>query len=165
MVYALSSWLTKLMAGAGYGLGSALTFVLVLNLGTVCGAIGSSWLADKLHIRYVLAAVSIALLGYPLPTAGLMILVALAGASTIGTQTITIAYAGQFYPASMHTAGIGWALGIGRAGAICVPVVLGALMAMQLPLQHNFMAVSIPAAITAVPIWRLDRGVSGNVPV
>ena len=28
MVYALSSWLTKLMAGAGYSLGSALTFVL-----------------------------------------------------------------------------------------------------------------------------------------
>ena len=31
MVYALSSWLTKLMAMAGYSLGSALTFVLVLQ--------------------------------------------------------------------------------------------------------------------------------------
>lgn len=33
IVYALNSWLTKLMAQAGYSLGSALTFVLVLNLG------------------------------------------------------------------------------------------------------------------------------------
>jgi benzoate transport len=40
MVYALSSWLTKLMAGAGYTLGSALTFVLVLNFGGMVGAIG-----------------------------------------------------------------------------------------------------------------------------
>ncbi|MGV8684405.1 aromatic acid/H+ symport family MFS transporter, partial [Pseudomonas aeruginosa] len=40
MVYALSSWLTKLMASAGYSLGSALTFVLVLNFGAMLGAIG-----------------------------------------------------------------------------------------------------------------------------
>ena len=40
MVYALSSWLTKLMAGAGYSLGSALTFVLVLNVGAMIGAVG-----------------------------------------------------------------------------------------------------------------------------
>ena len=40
MVYALSSWLTKLMASAGYSLGSALTFVLVLNFGAMIGAIG-----------------------------------------------------------------------------------------------------------------------------
>ena len=44
MVYALSSWLTKLMASAGYSLGSALTFVLVLNFGAMLGAIGGGWL-------------------------------------------------------------------------------------------------------------------------
>ena len=43
MVYALSSWLAKLMAGAGYSLGSALTFVLVLNFGAMIGAIGGGW--------------------------------------------------------------------------------------------------------------------------
>ena len=34
------------MAGAGYSLGSALTFVLVLNVGAVIGAVGGGWLAD-----------------------------------------------------------------------------------------------------------------------
>ena len=69
MVYALSSWLTKLMASAGYSLGSALTFVLVLNFGAMMGAVGGGWLADRFHIKYVLvgmyvlAAVSITLLG------------------------------------------------------------------------------------------------------
>src|ERR1700680_4459122 len=92
MVYALSSWLTKLMASAGYSLGSALTFVLVLNFGAMIGAIGGGWLADRFHIKYVLigmyalAAVSIALLGYKVSTEMLFIIVALAGASTIGTQ-------------------------------------------------------------------------------
>src|SRR5574337_458002 len=39
MVYALSSWLTKLMAMAGYSLGSALNFVIVFNVGAIAGAI------------------------------------------------------------------------------------------------------------------------------
>src|SRR3546814_8884693 len=53
MVYALSSWLTKLMASAGYSIGSALTFVIVMNLGGIFGAIAGGWLADRLHIKYV----------------------------------------------------------------------------------------------------------------
>jgi AAHS family benzoate transporter-like MFS transporter len=39
MVYALSSWLTKLMAMAGYSLGSALTFTLLYNLGAIVGSV------------------------------------------------------------------------------------------------------------------------------
>ena len=89
MVYALSSWLTKLMAQAGYSLGSALTFVLVLNFGAMIGAIGGGWLADRFHIKhvllafYALAAVSITLLGYKVPTEVLFLLVGLAGAFSL----------------------------------------------------------------------------------
>jgi AAHS family benzoate transporter-like MFS transporter len=114
MVYALSSWLTKLMAAAGYSLGSALTFVLVLNFGAMIGAIGGGWLADRFHIKYVLmvstplAAVSITLLGVKMPTELLFLLVGLAGASTIGTQILTYAYVGQFYPMAIRSTGIGW---------------------------------------------------------
>ena len=113
MVYALSSWLTKLMAGAGYTLGSALTFVLVLNFGGMVGAIGGGWLADRFHIKhvlvgmYLLAALSISLLGYPVPTPVLFVLVGLAGASTIGTQIVTYAYVGQYYPMAVRSTGIG----------------------------------------------------------
>src|SRR3990167_9565090 len=39
MVYALSSWLPKLMANAGYSLGSSLSFLLALNFGGMAGAI------------------------------------------------------------------------------------------------------------------------------
>ncbi|QBE65809.1 MFS transporter [Pseudoduganella lutea] len=166
MVYALSSWLAKLMAGAGYSLGSALTFVLVLNFGAVIGAVGGGWLADRFHIKYVLvamyalAAVSITLLGYPVSTPVLFVLVGLAGASTIGTQIVTYAYAGQFYPAAVRTTGIGWASGVGRAGAIMAPIVIGTLVGMMLPLQYNFIAIAIPAVIAAVAIGLIRHGKS-----
>ena len=163
MVYALSSWLTKLMAGAGYTLGSALTFVLVLNFGGMFGAIGGGWLADRFHIKYVLvgmyllAAVSISLLGYPVPTSVLYVLVGLAGASTIGTQIVTYAYVGQYYPMAVRSTGIGWASGVGRSGAILAPIVIGSLVAMALPLERNFLAIALPAVIAAVAVFCIQH--------
>jgi AAHS family benzoate transporter-like MFS transporter len=170
MVYALSSWLAKLMAGAGYGLGSALTFVLVLNFGAMIGAIGGGWLADRFHIKYVLvamyalAAVSITLLGYKVSTPLLFLLVGLAGASTIGIQIVTYAYAGQFYPMSIRSTGIGWASGVGRSGAILAPIVIGTLVGMALPLQQNFAAIAIPAVIAAIAVALIShrRSASGT---
>ncbi len=168
MVYALSSWLTKLMAGAGYSFGSALTFVLVLNFGAVIGAIGGGWLADRFHIKHVLigmyslAAVSITLLGYKVPTEVLYLLVGLAGASTIGTQIVTYAYAGQFYPAAVRSTGIGWASGVGRSGAILAPIVIGTLVGMALPLQQNFVAIAIPAVIAVIAVSLIRHGRSAS---
>lgn len=168
MVYALSSWLTKLMASAGYSLGSALTLVLVLNFGAVVGAVGGGWLADRFHIKYVLvgmyalAAVSITLLGYKVSTPVLFLLVGLAGASTIGTQIVTYAYAGQFYPMAVRSTGIGWASGVGRSGAILAPIVIGTLVGMALPLQQNFLAISIPAVIAAIAIACIRHGRSAS---
>ncbi|KVD92559.1 MFS transporter [Burkholderia stagnalis] len=163
MVYALSSWLTRLMAGAGYSLGSALTFVLVLNAGAMVGAIGGGWLADRFPIKtvlvsmYLLAAASITLLGYKVPTALLFVLVGLAGATTIGTQIVNCAYAGQFYPMAIRSTGIGWTLGVGRAGAILAPIVIGALVGIELPLEQNFMAIGLPALAAAVAVGLIDH--------
>ena len=163
MVYALSSWLTRLMAGAGYSLGSALTFVLVLNIGAVIGAVGGGWLADRFHIKYVLAAmygmaaISITLLGVPMPTTALFMVVGLAGASTIGTQIVANAYTGQFYPMAIRSTGLGWALGIGRTGAFIAPIVIGKLVSMKLPLQQNFIAIAIPAVVGMIAVLLIDH--------
>jgi AAHS family benzoate transporter-like MFS transporter len=168
MVYALSSWLTKLMAGAGYSLGSALTFVLVLNVGAMVGAVGGGWLADRFHIKFVLAAmyglaaVSITLLGVRMPTELLFVVVGLAGASTIGTQIVANAYTGQFYPMAIRATGLGWALGIGRTGAILAPIVIGVLVSLSLPLQQNFIAIAIPAVIGMVAVLAIDHGRSAS---
>jgi AAHS family benzoate transporter-like MFS transporter len=146
------------MAGAGYSLGSALTFVLVLNFGAMIGAIGGGWLADRFNMKHVLvamyglAAVSIGLLGVKVPEPVLFVLVGLAGASTIGTQIVTYAFAGQFYPMAAKSTGIGWASGVGRSGAILAPIVIGLLVSQALPLQQNFLAIAVPGLIAMVAV-------------
>ena len=156
MVYALSSWLPKLMASAGYSLGSSLSFLLVLNFGGMAGAILGGWLGDRLNLGkvmvvfFIAAAVSISLLGFKSAPAVLYLLIFVAGATTIGTQILLYAGTAQFYGLSIRSTGLGWASGIGRNGAILGPLLGGALMGMNLPLQLNFIAFAVPGAIAAL---------------
>lgn len=112
---------------------------------------------------YGLAAVSITLLGVPMPTDALFVVVGLAGASTIGTQIVTYACAGQFYPMAIRSTGIGLASGVGRSGAILAPIVIGMLVAMALPLQLNFVAIAIPASLAALAVAMIQHGRSATV--
>ncbi|MDY7533049.1 MFS transporter [Pseudomonas sp. Bout1] len=156
MVYALSSWLPKLMAGAGYSLGSSLSFLLALNFGGMAGAILGGWLGDRLNLVkvmigfFIAAAVSISLLGINSPMPVLYLLIFIAGATTIGTQILLYAGTAQLYGLSIRSTGLGWASGIGRNGAIVGPLLGGALMGIELPLQLNFLAFAVPGAIAAL---------------
>jgi AAHS family benzoate transporter-like MFS transporter len=163
MVYALASWLPKLMTQAGYGLGSSLSFLLVLNLGAIFGAVGGGLVADRLHLKsvlmvfFVIASFSISLLGYKSPTAVLYLLVAVAGATTIGSQILLYAFVAQFYPLAIRSTGIGWASGVGRSGAIVGPILGGTLLGMAMPLQYNFLFFAIPGAIAAIAVSLVAR--------
>ncbi|MBV4504478.1 MFS transporter [Pseudomonas sp. BW13M1] len=156
MVYALSSWLPKLMASAGYSLGSSLSFLLALNFGGMAGAILGGWLGDRYNLVkvkvafFLAAALSISLLGVNSPMPVLYLLIFIAGATTIGTQILLYAGAAQLYGLSVRATGLGWASGIGRNGAIVGPLLGGALMGINLPLQLNFIAFAIPGAVAAL---------------
>jgi AAHS family benzoate transporter-like MFS transporter len=164
MLYALSSWLVKLMCMAGYSLGFALNFLLDYTARTVIGAVGGGWLADKLNIKWVtsaffaVAAVSLTLLGYGAQP--LFLIVAVVGASTLGTQILLYAYAGQFYPASIRSTGLGFASGVGRIGAIAAPIVIGLLVSMKLPLVQNFLAIAMAAVIGGVAVALIQHNKS-----
>jgi AAHS family benzoate transporter-like MFS transporter len=153
MVYALSSWLPKLMHSAGYGLNSSLAFLLVLNVGAIFGAIGGGWLGDRIGLErvllgfFALGALSLSLLALKSPLWVLYLLIAIAGASTIGTQILANACAVQFYPPHIRSTGLGWAMGVGRTGAIIGPLLGGALHGAQLPLQVSFLAFAVPGVI------------------
>ena len=158
MVYGLGSWLPKLITMAGYGFGSSLMFLLFLNIGGIIGAIGGGWLSDRFHPRpvlmlfFTLAAVSLALLGFKSHVAVLYFLVTVAGATTIGSQILLYAYVAQFYPTAIRSTALGWSSGVGRIGAILGPVLGGALLAMQLSHQMNFLAFVVPGALAVIAI-------------
>jgi MFS transporter, AAHS family, benzoate transport protein len=166
MVYALGSWLPKLMLQAGYSLGASLLFLFALNIGGMLGAIGGGILADRFHIKKVLislfaiGALALTLLGFNSPQFVLYSLISIAGAATIGSQILLYTFVAQFYPAHVRSTGMGWASGIGRVGAIVGPVLTGALLGFDLPHQMNFIAIAVPGCIAALAITLVNLNVA-----
>ncbi|ENW19768.1 benzoate MFS transporter BenK [Acinetobacter haemolyticus CIP 64.3 = MTCC 9819] len=163
MVYALSSWLPKLMLAAGYSLGKSILFLFALNFGAMIGSIGGGILSDKFHLKPVImgmlmaGVVALIGLGFNSPAYVLYGLVTVAGAATIGTSILLYSYVAQYYPLSVRSTGIGCASGVGRIGAIVGPILTGMLLTLNLPHTMNFVMISIPAIVAICAILSLKR--------
>ena len=75
---------------------------------------------------------------------------------------LAYAYAGEFYPTAMRSTGVGFAGGVGRLGAILGPILIGALVALQLPLEQNFMVIGLAGAIGAVAVMLINHRLSAS---
>jgi MFS transporter, AAHS family, benzoate transport protein len=166
LVYGLNTWLSQIMLEAGYPLGSALSFLLVLNLGAILGTPLAGAAADRFGskpvtaVGFLVAAASIALLSAQPPLWAIYVLVALAGVGSVGTTIIVNAYTAKYYPADRRATALGWSLAFGRLGAILGPLYGGyviAYTASQLGFEWNFYAFAIPALLGTLVILLVPR--------
>lgn len=168
LVYGLNTWLAQIMREAGYDLGSAIAFMLVLNLGALLGTPLLGALADRIGSKpvtagmFFTAALCILLLSLALPTPLLYLLVAIAGACTIGTTILVNAYTANFYPTHMRATGLGWALGIGRIGAIVGPIYGSFVLTSGWGFEANFYAFALPALIGVPCMLLIPASAAGS---
>jgi MFS transporter, AAHS family, 4-hydroxybenzoate transporter len=105
-----------------------------------------------------LGAVMIAGVGRPdFPVAAVCALVLLAGATIVGGQPGINALATFVYPTQLRATGVGWCLGIGRAGSIVGPVAAAQLIAHHFTNESLFMFAAIPAAFSSLMIAGLAK--------
>ena len=170
--YGLGTWLPGLMQQAGYNLGSALTFALTLNLGAVVGSVLTAWAGDRFgslprvwsQQRSPRAAL-LTIVAAP-PVGVVYVMLVLAGIGTHGTQCLIIAAVAGHYPDQLRGTALGWALGIGRIGAVAAPQVGGWMLAAGLGVNSNFIAFALAAGVASALIavaWRLT-GQRGSSP-
>lgn len=158
LVYGLNTWLPEIMRSAGYPLGSAISFLLVLNLGAVAGTVAAGALADRLgeklavSICFLAATVTLLTLAYQPPTGLLYVCVAIAGLGSIGTQILVNGYAAAYFPAWARSTAVGITLGLGRVGAVVAPSMVGFIMDSDLGFRWNFYSFVIPAVLGLVMI-------------
>ncbi|MFD8537441.1 MFS transporter [Streptomyces rubrogriseus] len=135
LVYGVATWLPTLMRGEGYELGSALTFVVLFNLGGIVGMLVAGRASDRFGaprisaIWFALTACGVFLLSVHMPLALTFAVVFLTGvflnsAQTMIYATVSIGSA----PANRATA-VGWTSGMGRFGAVFGPWLGGQLLA------------------------------------
>jgi AAHS family benzoate transporter-like MFS transporter len=154
--YGLGTWLPNLMQLAGYNLGSALTFALALNLGAVAGSVITAWAGTRYGpvptaiAAAGIAAVALLVLVTGPPVTVVYLMLVLAGVGTHGTQCLVIAAVASHYPGHLRGTALGWALGVGRVGAVAAPQVGGLLLAAGLGVNSNFLAFAGAAAVAAI---------------
>ncbi|WP_374103334.1 MFS transporter [Streptomyces sp. MK37H] len=126
-----------MMRGQGYELGSALAFLIVINLGGIVGMLVAGRIADRFGAARVAAvwfgctAIGICLLGIHMPLALTCIVVFLTGLWLFSVQTMVYAtVAGRSTTENRATA-VGWTSGMGRFGAVFGPWLGGRLVANE----------------------------------
>ena len=169
-LYSVSSWLPTVVNGMGYDQNTAVLVGTVVWVGGTIGTFGLARAISRrgftrvLIINYAIAAVSIAAIGQPgISLAVLTLIVFITGWCVIGGQPGMNAFAATFYPTYLRSTGVGWALGVGRIGAIVGPYIGGTMIGAKWTSQQLFWAAAVPAVISAITLMILARVVGDRV--
>jgi AAHS family 4-hydroxybenzoate transporter-like MFS transporter len=153
-------WLPTLLRQVGQPLSVAIAVTIWYAIGGCVGGLTMGWLADKLGslpkvlaTAYGLAAVTICIAAFSLTnTPILVVAMFLTGCCINGGQGSLNTISAMFYPTAIRATGIGWALGVGRIGAVIGPAVGGTLVAASFAPVNVILANVLPAVIGVVAI-------------
>ena len=144
LVYSLNTWLPELMLRAGYNAKGSLSFLAVLNGGSLFGALAASRAADRFGPKPVVAAsfatgaAALVVLTFNFHLAALLAIVAVVGLGTSGTQTLIYGFVANYYRTNVRAAGVAWCAGFGRIGGIGGPMLGSFLIGAGLELDYIF---------------------------
>lgn len=153
-LYFLMSWIPKLMEQTGYTAETGHAAFFLFNLGGVIGifllgTMSTRWkLTGLVAIFLFSSAVCMVIFALaPNQKLLLMAIIFLIGILQQGGFTGLYAIAAKVYPTEIRSTGIGWAVGLGRSGAVVGPAAAGFLIAAGLSMSDNFYVFAIPMAI------------------
>jgi len=169
-LFFLISWLPALLASAGWSAADASRGGVMLQIGGIISGLIMAWYVDRgrtvraMVIAYAVTAASLGLfLVLPSDSGAWWLLLLTIGSGTSGTQFAFNALSAAFYPPLIRSTGVGWAVGMGRVGAILGPAFGGFIVRAQLGTQQVLGLLMIPVVLCAVCImflplvWRESR--------
>ena len=158
-LFFLSNWLPLLATRMGYSDSLGVLLGTTLQAGGIVGALTLGRCIDRFGFYRVLApsfllgAAMIAAIGQPaLPVVVECVVVLFAGIAILGGQPGINALATSVYPTQLRATGVGWCLGIGRAGSIVGPMAAAQLIAHHFTNDVLFIFAAVPAAISSLLI-------------
>lgn len=161
-LYFLMSWTPKIMVNAGFSAQIANYAFSLLNFGGVVGifllgSLATHWRLSSLICSFLLLAAMGMLLFSAVPTQQniLLVLIFLIGLALQGGFTGLYAAAAKSYPTEIRTTGVGWAIGLGRFGAVVGPALAGFMIAAGISMGMNFVAFALPLLVSAALAFAL----------
>jgi len=164
LVFYVGSWMPTLLINDGLTLEKALYIMAIFNAGGVIGGTAFGLMGDRiapmrvLLITYSLAAVFLLGMGMtPGQPLQLIFFAAFAGAAVIGSSFLLGAVTTGLYPTHARSTGIGWALAVGRFGAITAPLLGGVFLAKGFDTFSMMAVAMVPAIICAISVFTIGR--------
>lgn len=161
-LYFLMSWIPKLMEDSGYDRDLAHQAFFLFNLGGVIGIYSMGWMSTRWKLSNLIlillmssAVAMVVFAAAPNERTVLLALIMLIGVLQQGGFTGLYGAAAKIYPTKMRSTGIGWAIGLGRSGAVAGPAIAGYLIAAGFDMSANFYFFAVPMAISGVIAFRL----------
>jgi len=153
-LYFLMSWIPNMLDAAGYEPAVGRRAFLLFNLGGVIGIYLISFLSTRFRLTNlvfglcVASAVMMIVFAYlPAELTTMLGLILLIGILQQGGFTGLYSTAAKLYPTKIRSTGIGWAIGLGRLGAVAGPAIAGYLIAAGASMATNFVYFAVPMAI------------------
>ncbi|HIG60176.1 MAG TPA: MFS transporter [Gammaproteobacteria bacterium] len=164
-LYFLMSWIPKLIIDLGYPAEAGNLAFTLFNFGGVLGIFTLGWLASRWSLSTLISifAVTAAALMWVFAAAAsfqasqaiLMTLIFVIGISLQGGYTGLYAVAAKIYPIEIRSTGVGWAIGLGRLGAVIGPGVAGYMIAAGISITTNFLTFAIPMMVGGILAYQL----------
>lgn len=161
-LYFLMSWIPKLMEDSGFDATVGRQAFFLFNLGGVMGIYLMGWLSTKYKLTDMICYLSIAsAVGMvifalaPTQLNLLLVLTLLIGILQQGGFTGLYGAAAKAYPTNIRSTGIGWAIGLGRLGAVIGPAAAGYMIAAGLNMSANYFIFAVPMAVGGLIAYRL----------
>jgi AAHS family 4-hydroxybenzoate transporter-like MFS transporter len=170
MLYLVSTWLPSLLHEIGLPTAQAQRTSSLFQLGGVAGGLVLAALIKRLGpyrlliVSYTLAALALLLLAQRPVGALLIVAVLVTGNGINGAQVALNALAATLYPTAARASGVGWALGVGRFGAILGPLIAGTLLVQGASAAHVLWLVAFPAVACALAVGVLWVAVARTAP-
>ncbi|MBG6120233.1 MULTISPECIES: MFS transporter [unclassified Sphingobium] len=164
VLYFIVSWIPKLAIQAGLSETNGIYAGALYNFGAFVGTMAMSVLAVRVPLgrlvptMLVIAGVAMLVFGSMTMSAPTTLLVAfLIGVFLQGGYNGIWPLAASVYPADRRATGLGWAIGVGRSGAIIGPMLGGYLIAANASLPLLFGAYCVPLLLCAACVFAVDR--------
>jgi AAHS family 4-hydroxybenzoate transporter-like MFS transporter len=160
----LQNWIPTLAHDSGIDLRTAVIVGTLYQVGGVVASILVGWPIDKfgpfkvIPLMFFFAIPFVALIGQAVGSPALLMLLTFgAGFCIVGGQNAANALASIFYPTNIRSTGVGWALGIGRVGAILGPLIAGALLASHMSYGMLFLLGAIAPVCATTAVFSMGR--------
>lgn len=160
-MYFFMSWLPKLAIASGLTEQQGIYSGVALNFGGVVGTILLGWFAVRFGLSrlvgmfLLMAAGLLIVLSQVSAEAGLIGLLFILGFFLQGGYVGLYSVSAKMYPPAIRATGIGWALGLGRSGAVIGPYFGGLLIAGGMTMQTSFLVFAGPLVVAAVLVYRI----------